>query len=344
MIYTNDANHGGPFRTVIEQNLKTAKNVTIAVGYFGLDILEKYHSQLIKIGKHGTVKILIGMVFHSGVGKKQLNILKSLDSALKKTNATNGIFITLKEYHGKVYVFDESIYLGSSNFSSSGIEDRWECTAEVIDEKVKTKVTKYISYLLANAVTKNLSQVDLQRKKVPETKESSLDKYVVDDYPKKNAIGSFKIKLRVDNQPSSSLNLFFDKGRKSPTSGLYAPRPWYEIEITTEKEDRENNLYPKSELKQEGKNSRIGYFNAFIEFRNRIYKIQMSVGSDYGKAIASASGSGGRETLGMIIKSKLSDKGLLKYGERITSQILEDYGKDFITLTKYDNENYRLDF
>jgi len=99
--------------------------------------------------------------------------------------------------------------------------------------------------------------------------------------------------------------IIFDNGRKNPTTGLYAPRPWYEIEITSESKDRESHFYPKSELKEGSRHSRTGYFTAFIQDNGTIYKIKMFVGSDHGKAIASATESGGRATLGKIIKGKL---------------------------------------
>ena len=88
----------------------------------------------------------------------------------------------------------------------------------------------------------------------------------------------------------------------------------------------------------------VGYFYAYIPFRQKIYKLRMSVGSDYGKAIASSEESGGRATLGYILKSKLEDSKVLKYGERITAQTLEDYGRDSIVLKKLDDENYILEF
>ena len=70
----------------------------------------------------------------------------------------------------------------------------------------------------------------------------------------------------------------------------------------------------------------------------------MNVASDLGKAIMTGEESGGRETLGRIIKGKLEDSKVLRYGERITSQTLEDYGQDYIKLTKIDDDNYILEF
>ena len=151
--------------------------------------------------------------------------------------------------------------------------------------------------------------------------------------------------LRVDNQPASSLNLYFDKGRKQ--SGKYSPIPWYEIEITTSKRDM-GLYYPESipNLDEHGipKKSRNGSFDAFIKDGDNFYKINMKVTSDNGKAIFSSELSGGRTVLGEYIKGTLEKKGLLKEGERITSEVLEAHGIDSIVLKKIDDNNYILEF
>ena len=129
------------------------------------------------------------------------------------------------------------------------------------------------------------------------------------------------IKLRVDNQPASSLNLYFDKGRKTK-NGLYTPRPWYEVELTASAVEYRNPFYPKSEKREEGKKSRQGSFNVYIKEGEDFYMLKMKVASDNGKAIMSSSENGGRQTLGSYIKGKLESAGVLKFGERITSDVL----------------------
>jgi hypothetical protein len=70
----------------------------------------------------------------------------------------------------------------------------------------------------------------------------------------------------------------------------------------------------------------------------------MTVASDYGKALASSKESGGRKTFGRCIKGKLQVAGILKEGERITSEHLELYGRDTVSFIKYDDDNYLIEF
>ncbi|MDQ7072765.1 MAG: hypothetical protein Q9N32_03635 [Gammaproteobacteria bacterium] len=100
---------------------------------------------------------------------------------------------------------------------------------------------------------------------------------------KQRHLGVCEIKLRVDDQPASSLNLYFDKGRKN-SNGLYAPRPWYEVEITASKEDRENEYYPQSKLKRGSKKSQHGEFTAYAEDNGEYYRFDMVVCSDLWKS------------------------------------------------------------
>jgi hypothetical protein len=344
MIYTNDKNFGGQFQDAVSKNVKSSENIDIASGYFGSDVIKYYQKDFVKVAKTGRVRILIGMVFHQGLRKKQYETLQSLNTELQSVNPASGVFITRRQYHGKVYLFDTSVFVGSSNFSTEGLSKRLECTTKIDDPVQKKPIKDYVDFLFSAEFTQRLEKVDLLRKK-PEVKpESKLESYLVDSIPFNAVQGECCIKLRVDNQPRSSLNLYFDKGRVIRSSGLYAPRPWYEIEITSSKDDRKNYYYPKSILKSKKSKSRIGYFNAYIKDNGLIYCIKMFVGSDSGKAIASSKDSGGRATLGRILKGKLEQAKCLKKGDLITSDILADYGKDSIILRKFDDDNYEIVF
>lgn len=343
MIYTNEKSHGGLFNDAFLSCVKNAHDVDIAAGYFGAEVINNYRDDLVNVAKKGKVRVLVGMVFHQGLRKKQYEALLLLDDALKKCNSSSGVFITMRQYHGKVYVFDTSIFVGSSNFSSEGLSKRLECTAEILDESQKLPLRNYVNHLFDADFTKRLNEVDLKREKPESKPETSLESFIVDEIPFQEVVGECSIKLRVDEQPRSSLNLYFDKGRKNK-NGLYAPRPWYEIEITSSKKDRESDFYPKSVRKHEKSKTRIGFFNAYIKDNGLIYKIKMFVGSDSGKAIASEKACGGRATLGRILKGKLERSKCLKKGDLITSDVLADYGNDTVILRKFDDDNYELVF
>lgn len=353
MLFTNRTNES--FEKEFKSKFQSSNKLVVASGYFGATTLKKLKKNILSISKKGECKILFGMVFHRGVTKAQNQILIELNAMLRQINPDNGIFISRKPYHGKIYHFSDDdndhVYLGSSNFSEQGFKNRWECTVKIESPETKNQTIEYLNFLFSHKLTVNLSKVNLRRnKEITIIKPSKLLKdYQIseNDYPKKAPIGECKIELRVDSQPASSLNLFFDKGRKNQ-NGNYEPRPWYEIEITSGKKDRENDYYPVStpNLDNQGneKKSRNGSFNAYINEDNKYYKIEMKVTSDYGKAIFSSKNSGGRETLGRYIKGKLEAYGALKRYDRITSGTLDAYGKNYIILRKIDDENYILEF
>ena len=356
-LFTNDRSAGGhKFKKEFKSRLTKSNKLIIASGYFGASSILEYEEDILRLGERGEVKILIGMVFHGGVTKKQEEVLSALDSKLRIVNPVNGIYISIKPYHGKIYLFDkqsdkedESLYLGSSNFSEEGFVSRNECTALITNEKTRNDVATYLAHLFDTKLSKPLKEVELRIKgKASTTATASklLKDYEIpySKYPYATPIvGVCKIELRVDDQPASSLNLYFDKGRKNQ-KGLYAPRPWYEVEITSNNHDRESPFYPKSTLINAESNARTGQFIAYAEDNGVYYKFNMGVYSDYGKAISTHISSGGRSTLGKFIKGKLEKAGLLTEGEVITSDVLLAYGNTYISLNKISENEYILEF
>lgn len=353
-LFTN-ISQSQSFNKEFENNLKSSNSLVIASGYFGESTILNYEKKLKKIGLLGDCRILIGMAFHGGVTQKQNDALIKIHETLQSDNMNNGIYISRKPYHGKIYSFDgendgRKIYVGSSNFSKEGLLSRYECSVLIDKEQTKNEITNYLNKLFNAEITKPLHEVDLRIKSKKEASQSPstlLSDYIVplNSVPDVAAAqGSFNIELQVDNQPASSLNLYFDKGRKNPSTGLYQPRPWYEVEIGTNKQDRENNLYPLSHLIRPEGNSRNGEFIAYAKDGDNYYKLNMVVSADFGKNIASSRESGGRATLGKYIKGKLEKAGVLQFGERITSETLSEYGKNFITFTKINNSTYIIDF
>ena len=133
---------------------------------------------------------------------------------------------------------------------------------------------------------------------------------------------------------------------------MHSTRPWYEVEIAACKTDRDNPFYPKSKLinlTAKGKNgkakkSRNGEFTAYAEDDGKYYKFDMTVYADYGKNISTSKKSGGRQTLGKFIKGKLERAGLLKEGQRITTDMLLEYGSSHIKFIKISDSIYVIDF
>ncbi|MEX1014786.1 MAG: restriction endonuclease PLD domain-containing protein, partial [Candidatus Paceibacterota bacterium] len=125
-MYTNVLKYGGDFRNLLNEEFANSKNVTIAAGYASLDVIHAFEKSFIKIAENGGIsRLLLGMAFYEGLSQKKLDSVSKLNTSLKKINDQSGVYVTNgRRYHGKVYQFDydglSNIYVGSSNFSSSG--------------------------------------------------------------------------------------------------------------------------------------------------------------------------------------------------------------------------------
>ena len=335
-MFTNEKNFGGTFGNEVFKNIDNFNSLEIASGYFDPQTIEKNRDKLLQIAKRGYLKILIGMIYHEGVSKTQKKTLEELNKDLKKINIQSGVYITLRKYHGKIYKFkknqDDLIFVGSSNFSGTGMYGNLECNTSVLDKSSKDRISKFLNHLFTSKeLSQNLDNVELTVKKRKRKKiKEKLSKHEISKllFPQLKELSETKIKLRVDEQPRSSLNLYFEKGRKNPKTGKYSPRPWYEVEITSEKNERTKD-YPK------------GAFTAYVADENKYYKLNMITASAGFKAITTTDN---REILGEYIKGKLEREGHLERLETVTIDTLRNYGRDYISLKKIKDKIFYLEF
>lgn len=339
-IFANHKDFGGDFGKEISKNLDNFHSLEIASGYFGASLIDAIKPKLLKIASKGHCRILIGMIFNEGVSASQKKKLEELHSDLKKINQKSGVFVTLSQYHGKIYKFinpsNEHIYVGSSNLSFSGFKDNYEFNALIADEQTKNKITLFLDYIFSPECefSAELDEVELfvkgAKNQAKEVEESFLRPFLItpSEFPVQSIIEETKIALRVDSQPGSSLNLFFEPGRKNK-NGKYAPRHWYEVEITSTAREIKQAGYP------------IGEFDAYLKDGQNHYLIPMITASDNHKALTSK---GNRKILGEFMKSKLQNLGILEKGQRITSEVLGEYGRDFVTLKKFADKKYYFEF
>ena len=340
MICTN---HTTKFQTALDNQIKTAKSLDICVGYCANKTIELYSQRLINIAKTGPVRLILGMYQGEGAFSAALySNLIQLHKDLVNVATTNGIkgsgvyICKEREYSGKIYVIgqehSELVWLGSNNFSEAGLASHLGACATIKDPKDVKEIKEYIDYLCSSEIsvtidkfrfTKAPEKIDLHRLPTTKTLPSSL---VLD--------ASLEIPLNVDEQERSALNLCFSSGRVD-SKGIYTPRPWYEVEISSNQKVRSDSIYPQtnnveSTIKNLKKNHKCE-FKALLFDGNKYYETKLSTYSDYNKAM----GSNPRTVLGEFIKGKLQEAGVLKRGDLITSDTLAAYGKDFVTLTRY---------
>jgi len=340
-VFSNHKDFGGDFGTEFNKCLDLYDSLEIASGYFGSSLIDNLRPKLLEIAERGYCRIFIGMVFNGGVSFNQKTNLEKLDKELRQINSNSGVFISRENYHGKVYKFKknnlEQIYIGSSNFSKTSFYENYEFNAIVSDDLTKSQVCAFLDYIFsANCkFSSKLEDVELTVKGSNSTKKdgkkakSSLSSYRIKakQFPFEPVISEIKIQLRVDEQPASSLNLFFEDGRGA--NGKYTRRPWYESEITSTARDRKQKDYP------------IGDFIAYVKDGDEYYELPMKTYSDGFKALSILNN---RVAFGELIKGRYEKEGVLTQGERITSSTLQEYGKDFILLKKFADKKYYFEF
>lgn len=338
-MYTNDDLYGGKFLAVVEKELAEAKGVRIASGYTSFDILHRFKDDFIRISENGgNVQLLLGMAFYEGLAQNKLTLLEELSRKLSAGNPNNGVYVSYSQrYHGKVYAFDEgsqtSIYVGSSNFSRSGLSENIECTVPVTSTEERKQLESFLSYLLNEDNAINILKADIvvpgtnkYRQRVALTTLDDLQKYDPESIST-DGLEHLDISLaRIATKEKSNLNIYFGKGRWSRTSGKVLPRPWYEAEIIVPKEISSNELYPKGE---------------FLAYTDDGYVIPMATQGDYHKNLRSLRS---LQILGMWLKGKLQRAGVLIPLTPVTEETLDRYGNDTLTLYKLAEDKYYLKF
>lgn len=338
-MYTNLENFGGYFRTQLDKEFTSAKNVTIASGYASLDIVHAYNALFIKLAKAGgKSKLLLGMAFYEGLSQKKLDALNALNTELIKFNNESGVYITNgRRYHGKIYHFYDSnnsnFYVGSSNFSFSGTRGNIECTIPVKNNAQKLELTLFLDDLYSpdNSVTIDNAEIIVPGKKKVVKKGiqsfwNALKRYdskTID----KSKYSSFEYPLsRVAEKERSNLNVYFGKGRLNTKTGKIIPRPWYEIELIADKDVNTNPFYPKGD---------------FLAYTDDGYIIPMRTQGDYNKNIRSKNS---LQIFGIWLKGKLERSGTLQKYEPVTMDTLEEYGNDKLKFYKMKEGKFYLEF
>lgn len=338
-MYTNILKHGGDFRDILDKEFPKAKNVSIASGYASLDIIHLYEKAFLKIANSGGVsRLLLGMAFYEGLSQKKLDAVNQLNEKLKVFKNGSGVYVTNgRRYHGKVYFFEDSldsnVYVGSSNFSSSGTRGNIECTIQIFDIGQKKSLITFLDDLYSPFYAIEIDKAEItvpgKKKIILKTIENywnSLKRYnplTIDI----SALSKFEFPLeRVAEMEKSNLNVYFGKGRLNTATGKIIPRPWYEIELIANNDLNSQPYYPKGD---------------FLAYTDDGYIIPMRTQGDYFKNIRSKQS---LQIFGIWLKGKLERSGSLKKYEPVTLDTLEEYGNNKLTFYKIDEGKFFMSF
>lgn len=340
MIYSNDPSHGGKLLGIVESGLQNSRKVAIASGYISGDIISQFESKFYEVAQNGgEFKLLVGMAFHEGLSGRNLRQLQAIDQRLRGENTGSGVFVChSRRFHGKIYFFtnaaeETEIFVGSSNFSRSGLSENLECTTKVSDTDTKQELNQFVEYLFSEANAVSIQDADITVFGSKEYKErislrtlDDLQKYDPAKITKEN-LEQFEYPLaRVVVSEKSSLNVYFGKGRWSRATGKIKPRPWYEVELIAPNSINSNPLYPHGD---------------FLAYTDDGYIIPMKTSGDYYKNIRSR---GSLQILGQWIKGKLQKSDALIPLTPVTQETLDKYGNDTIRFYKIRDGEYFVEF
>ncbi|MFC1557041.1 restriction endonuclease PLD domain-containing protein [candidate division KSB1 bacterium] len=338
-MYTNLNEFGGSFLNVLDSEFQNSSDVFIASGYVSLNIINRYFDKFEEIATNGGLsRLLLGMAFYEGLSSPLLNKLIDLNSNLINYNDQNGVLVSHgKRYHGKIYIFknNENIrcYVGSSNFSDSGLLSNIECMLPVNDHNRIVQIESFLEYISNSSNSLSISDAEILERDTQSYQRTvdplyldRLKRFNIDDIDISN-LPFFDISLeRIAEKKKSNLNAYFGKGRLNRSTGKIKPRPWYEVELIANKEVTSNPLYP------------IGDFTAYTDDG---YIIPMRTQGDYNKNIRSKNK---LVIFGMWIKGKLQKSNALIPLTPVTRGTLESYGNNKITFYKIRDREYYISF
>lgn len=335
-MYTNlDTKYGGKFKNILDRYLIEAQSIRIASGYMSLQTISAYRDNLIDIAEHnnGNVQLMLGMAFYEGLSKKQNDACLELNNSLSHY-PNSGVYVTYgRRYHGKIYEIYKNniktIFIGSSNFSPSGLYGNIECTIELIDEFQKQQISSFLSHLFSK-YSKRIDEVFINTGSKKVITDSIENKYKkLSKHTKKIDLNlpSVNIDLaRVAEKGQSNLNVYFGKGRENKDTGKIIPRPWYEIEIISPNEVNSLPNYPRGD---------------FLAYTDDGLIIPMRTQGDNNKNLRSKNS---LQIFGMWLKGKLEKSGALGKYEPVTLNTLMEYGNTTLKLLKINDSEYFMIF
>jgi NgoFVII-like restriction endonuclease len=339
MLWNNIDDLGGNFLDKVKSEFHSTDAVTIASGYVSLDIIKEFYPYFVKIAEGGgQSRLLVGMAFYEGLTSNKLTLLNNLSAKLENTGTGSGVFVSYNgKYHGKLYMFgsgdNQKYYIGSSNFSRSGLEGNIECTAVINEDAVKDKLRAFIDYLFLEENAVSILKADIV---VPGTSEYSkkLSLRTLDDLPKydpatidKSVLPKLEFPLsRIADKEKSNLNVYFGKGRWSRATGKVLARPWYEVELIANRDITSNPLYPRGD---------------FTAYTDDGFVMPMKTSGDYFKNIRSR---GNLSILGQWIKGKLQKSHTLLPLTPVTQDTLDAYGSNAINFYKISDDKFYMEF
>jgi hypothetical protein len=326
---------------------------TLLTNCVGMDIVSGYVDywsgftfgpSLVKKAKSGhRIRILIGRAEKEGLAQKTINEWAGFDTQLRTIDPDNGLYAPLTSIHAKVYIFymeanQPVVYVGSSNFSRTGLYQWMECIAEPVASEI-TNIANFIDNLFDPALLIDFNQIQAKGSSTYKTrwKQQSLQNLRTHKIkPNTTQLAKWPLTLidlhpyAYPNAPISSLNLFFSSGRKNQNA-TYSPRPWYEIELTLGM-----NRFPS--LPRD--------FDAYTD-DGFIIPMQRRSGAPAGQShrgLKDLTSKNKREVFGEWLKGRLEKTGALTKGHIIDASTFHSFGSHTLNFYDMGSNNFYMSF
>lgn len=328
-----------PFRKRFWELAGQTNRIDIAVGYVDVASLVELNTY-IEENLEVQLNLLVGMQYFEGFTVPQLSALNALADKLFQKQRGTVLISTRVRYHGKLYSFSanspsECVYVGSGNLSS--ISPSYSATFEA-GVLVSEGCRQIIDYMQSTLFKLGTPLQELEITPTNQDLKSPLEK--MDDVEKtpesvpfelaNKLAPTYKFAIPIKATEKSNLNVFFGKGREHKPTGRTLSRPWYEAELIPGTAITRNAHYPQNKAE-------------FDVITDNGFKFKCNVnGQDGNKNLRS---SGSLSILGAYLKGHLEAYGLLKPGEKVTTEILEKYGRSTVDFMYFEEtRRWVMDF
>lgn len=327
------------FQSCFFDCLGDAIEIQIASGYIAEDAIADLIG-LYETGFTAKLTLIIGMHYFEGFTYAQINAVKKLADVLEKYGLGNIFLSKSLKYHGKVYQFlthnNKLIsIIGSSNLTkiAPSAERIYDTDILLSDTSINKEINDFL-YLLRTKSCENIKNIHVNDLKISTSNNLFQDYIDVElvsghDIEKiKSDLTNISFDIQLKTTEKSNLNCFFGQGRKNFSNGSILPRPWYEVELIVSNKITQDINYPKNAI--------------FTVITDDGYKFDCKTSGDFSKNFRSAAD---LKILGRWIKGRMEEKQVLSIGSPVTDEVLKNYGRSSLTLTKTNTDNtWFLDF
>jgi hypothetical protein len=325
-------------------------SLTAVSGYVGRETVDRLIA-VVRKRPELSIKLVVGMAAKEGIAQRSYESLGQLHQLLCASSTAqkskSGVYWYFsgqngersRGLHAKAYRLTgknvDDLFIGSSNFSFSGLSLSGNVELNVLDtsSSAKLEFDKFFESNLGSGFNfvpyDKVEDFPIRGKTIQQSrKKPGLQKVAKPTDFRGYPFVDIDLALNIEEKTRSSLNVCFGRGRWSRSSGKVKPREWYEVEIICPKSVTQNPSYPKGD---------------FQALTSDGYSFLARTQGDYSKNLRSKDS---LLTLGLWIKSCLEDSGALTNSpqELVTRETFETYGNSILRLYRTNKTSAVLHF